>query len=122
MPNGVAWICCSWGGSITAGWPQPIWRENFQQFNPANFAIGGDQTQNVLWRLRNDTIGKLDPRAVVLLIGVNNFGYGNHTPEEVYQGVNAITTNVHAAFPKAKILLLGILLFGEHAIGPNRQR
>src|SRR5438128_167550 len=40
------------GDSITEGWngPKDVWTKNFSQWKPANFGIGGDRTQHVLWR------------------------------------------------------------------------
>src|SRR5262245_37202919 len=48
------------GDSITDGWRnagQPIWDQHWAQYKPANFGIGGDTTQGVLWRMQN---GELD--------------------------------------------------------------
>ena len=47
------------GDSITAGWggKKDIWNAAFEQYKPANFGIGGDRTQHVLWRILN---GELD--------------------------------------------------------------
>ena len=101
------------GDSITEGWPDEIWNEHFGRYKPANFGIGGDKTQNLLWRLQNGSVGNLNPDGVVLMIGVNNFGLGTDTPEEVALGVEAVVGEIEAAFPNAKILLLGILPFSE---------
>ena len=52
-PVGVLFI----GDSITAGWAQPtrkhIWETYYGKWQPANFGIGGDQTQHVIWRITN---------------------------------------------------------------------
>ena len=48
------------GDSITAGWRgggKAVWEKNFAPLKAANFGIGGDRTQHVLWRLQN---GELD--------------------------------------------------------------
>src|SRR5262245_52518639 len=40
------------GDSITDGWRnagQPVWDQHFAPLKPANFGIGGDTTQGVLW-------------------------------------------------------------------------
>ena len=75
------------GDSITEMWPADAFEANFGRYDPANFGIGGDKTQNLLWRLRNGAVGQLDPKVVVLMIGVNNFGLGDDTPEDVFRGV-----------------------------------
>ncbi|HWB20272.1 MAG TPA: hypothetical protein VG711_08235, partial [Phycisphaerales bacterium] len=42
------------GDSITEGWlgaGKPVWEELDKNYHVANFGIGGDRTQHVLWRL-----------------------------------------------------------------------
>src|SRR5210317_98281 len=59
-----------WGDSITEGWKgEKAWNELFEPLGAVNFGIGGDMTQNLLWRLDNGSTGNLDPDRVVLLIG-----------------------------------------------------
>jgi len=103
------------GDSITEGWPEGIWSEHFGAYRPANFGIGGDKTQNLLWRLQNGSVGQLDPKVVVLMIGVNNFGLGTDTPEQVMRGVERVIRESEVVYPNAHIVLLGILPYGEEA-------
>jgi GDSL-like Lipase/Acylhydrolase family len=62
------------GDSITAGWGghKEIWEKAFGSYEPANFGIGGDRTQHVLWRIQNGELETIKPKAVVLMIGTNN--------------------------------------------------
>lgn len=108
------------GDSITEGWDQAIWQQHFSQYRPANFGIGGDHTGNVLWRLQNGNYGKLQPKTVVLLIGVNNLGFLNATPEQVCSGVKAVLKSLRAMYPEAKILLNGIFPFEKSGLSPKR--
>lgn len=108
------------GDSITEGWPAPLWQKYFAPYKAANFGVGGDQTGNVLWRLENGDIEKLNPKVVVLMIGINNFGLNNEGPKEVFQGVEAVVTTLHTAFPNAKILVNGIFPYQEAAQSPMR--
>src|SRR5262249_1763841 len=63
------------GDSITQGWnDNEAWKRHYGPRKAANFGIGGDRTEHVLWRLENGTIDGLSPRAVVLMIGTNNIG------------------------------------------------
>src|SRR5215204_3349408 len=64
------------GDSITAGWAKngnEVWEERYAKLNAANFGIGGDRTQHVLWRIQNGELdGAMKPKVIVLLIGTNN--------------------------------------------------
>lgn len=114
------------GDSITEGWTwgdnQTIFDKTFGKYTTANFGIGGDQTQNLLWRLQNGSVGKLQPKLVVLMIGTNNFGHSNHTPEQVAGGVRAVIDEITRAFPDARILLMGVLPYGHEATSDSRVR
>lgn len=110
------------GDSITAAWPWKIWQKHFAEFNAANFGIGGDKTQNVLWRLEHGATGKLSPKVVNLLIGVNNFAHDNASPESVFDGVRAVVDKLHQSFPKAQIIVNSILPWGEQPNTTKRQQ
>src|SRR5947209_8986528 len=80
------------GDSITQGWGgagKEVWKERYEPLKAANFGIGGDQTQHVLWRI---TEGKelegISPKVAVLMIGTNNLG--GPKPEQIAGGVTAI--------------------------------
>jgi len=110
------------GDSITEGWTQGIWDESFAPHKAANFGIGGDQTQNLLWRLRNGSAGQLDPELIVLMIGVNNLFLGGDQPEDIYYGVEAVIQEIAKRFDRAEVLLLGLLPVGEEAGTETRQK
>ena len=99
------------GDSITAGWDgnagKKVWAEKFDKWNAANFGIGGDRTQHVLWRVtEGKELDGIDPKVIVMMIGTNNFG--SNTPEQIADGVKAILGEFHKQKPKAKVLLLGV--------------
>ncbi len=108
------------GDSITEGWQfnQPLWQKSFGGWKPANFAIRGDQTQHVLWRLQAGEFTGLKPKGFVLMVGTNNSG--NTTPEETAGGIEAIVKEVHKQSPTTKILLLAIFPRGADAKDPKR--
>ncbi|RYY73952.1 MAG: mucin-desulfating sulfatase [Gammaproteobacteria bacterium] len=108
------------GDSITAGWNRNIWQKTFSQYRPANFGIGGDHTGNVLWRLEHGDKGKLKPKVVVLLIGVNNFGHLNETPQQVFEGVKKVVKRIRKNYPSAKILVNAIFPFEASPSSPKR--
>jgi lysophospholipase L1-like esterase len=107
-----------------------------------NFGIPGDETQHLLWRMRN---GELDfsppvPRTFVVLIGTNNMtkwgtaplapgekepkriSVVNCTNEETFLGVQACVKELRARMPQSKILLLGILPRDGTPDATSRQR
>lgn len=109
------------GDSITAGWggQKAIWEKAFGAYKPANFGIGGDRTQHVLWRIENGELETIKPKAVVLMIGTNNVG--GDSAEAIAKGVTAIVKTIRAKQPQAKILLLAVFPRGEKA-APNPGR
>ena len=111
------------GDSITAGWggkdKQEIWNKAFEAYTPANFGIGGDRTQHVLWRIQNGELDGIKPKACVLMIGTNNSG--SDSAEGIAKGVTAIVETIRTKQPQAKILLLAVFPRGEKA-SPNPGR
>lgn len=73
----------------------------------ADFGIGGDRTQFVLWRARNGELDGTGARVVVLMIGTNNLA--SATPENVARGVAAIVDTVRAKLPDATVVLNALL-------------
>ena len=62
------------GDSITAHWRDKgldIWNKCYVPQHAANFGIGGDQTQHVLWRIENGELDGFHLKVVVLMIGIN---------------------------------------------------
>jgi lysophospholipase L1-like esterase len=108
------------GDSITAGWDWSIWEKNFKPLNAANFGIGGDNTGNVLWRLQHGAVGNLQPTLIVLLIGVNNIGGLQESPEQAADGVTRVVQQLQLAWPNSKILLNAVFPFDQDAKSPNR--
>jgi lysophospholipase L1-like esterase len=98
------------GDSITQGWGgagKEVWKERYEPLHAANFGIGGDQTQHVLWRItQGKELEGIHPKGVVLMIGTNNMG--RDSAEEIAAGVKAIVEALRQKLPDAKILLLGI--------------
>ena len=52
------------GDSITAGWKgrgKEVWAKHWAPLKAANFGIGGDRTEHILWRLQNGNYDGLKP-------------------------------------------------------------
>lgn len=97
------------GDSITDFWHgdgAKIWDREFAPLQSANFGIGGDRIENVLWRAQNGELDGMAPKVVVLLIGTNN------TPDDSVEAITAghvaLVSEIRHRLPGAKILVLGI--------------
>ena len=110
------------GDSITAGWDWQIWEKNFTPLKAANFGIGGDNTGNVLWRLQHGAIGNLQPKLIVLLIGVNNIGGLQETPTQAAAGVTKVVQQLQLAWPNSKILFNAVFPFDQAPSSANRAK
>jgi lysophospholipase L1-like esterase len=107
------------GDSITDGWRKngkAAYDQNFEPLKSANFGIGGDRTQHVLWRLQNGELDGIDPKVCMLMIGTNN---GKDPADDVVAGITAIIKEFQKKSPSTKILLLAIFPRGEK---PNPAR
>lgn len=118
------------GDSITDGWRtrgKEIWDREYAPLKAANFGIGGDRTEHVLWRLRNGEAEGYQPKAVVLMIGTNNTGFERdgttprNTTPEIIEGVTTVVQDLRADFPNAKILLLAIFPRAEQGSDRREQ-
>ena len=111
------------GDSITDGWHwdtggRRIWEKTFAPRHAANFGIGYDRIQNVLWRVENGELDGISPKVVVLLIGTNNTGNEDdgkprNTTPEIIGGISNLVGRIEAHLPQAKIILFGIFPRGE---------
>ena len=105
------------GDSITECWDTKgleVWNQVYEPMRGANFGVGGDTTQNVLWRItEGGALNGISPGVVVLMIGTNNLGLLDDKPAAVAKGVAAIVDVVQSRFPEAEILLLSIFPRGR---------
>lgn len=96
------------GDSLLAHWPRQNGEFLFDDEPVLNLAMGGDQTQNVLWRLQNMALEEAAPEQVVLLIGTNNLRRGASVCG-VVQGVRAVAHTLQQQWPEAHLTLVGLL-------------
>lgn len=112
------------GDSITEGWRgggKDIWMQRYEKIGAFNFGIGGDRTQNVLWRLSQGQADHLHPKLIVLLIGTNNLGLGDSV-ENTVSGVKAVVSEYQKRCPESIILLQGIFPRGARPADEVRTR
>lgn len=110
------------GDSITARWRGgELWEKHWGSYRAVNMGIGGDRTQNVLWRLQNGELEGYKAKLFVVMIGTNNLFDKQTEPAHAAAGVRAILDLIQAKQPQAKILLLGIFPRGEKP-NPGRDK
>jgi lysophospholipase L1-like esterase len=109
------------GDSITDGWRnagQTLWDQHFAPHKAANFGIGGDTTQGVLWRMQNGELEGYKAKLIVLMLGTNNI---NRNPnDDIVEGDRLIVQEFRKRQPQAKVLILGIFPRGVEATNPYR--
>ncbi len=103
-PIGVLFL----GDSITQGWTKAphVWEHYYGKWQPANFGIGGDQTQHVIWRIENGELDGISPKVVVLMLGTNNTGA--HDAAEIAAADKKIVQLIRAKLPQTKVLVVGV--------------
>lgn len=106
-------ITQGWGGSPidSAPWSQ-AWQNRFGRLRTVNAGIGGDRTESVLWRLEHGLLDGVTPRAVVLMIGVNNAPHvaaNGVPPEAVAQGIALCVENVRLKAPSAQVVVVKVV-------------
>ncbi len=110
------------GDSITDFWQKrglAIWTARFTKYHPIDFAISGDVTQSVLWRLAHGQAEGMHPKLIALMIGTNNMKETS-TPEQIAGGVSAIIAEYQKRCPDAVILLQAIFPRSQEPTDPFR--
>jgi lysophospholipase L1-like esterase len=122
-PCDIVWF----GDSIGRGWGGrpgedfiPEWRALFGGYKTLNYSIGGDATQNVLWRMLHGEGEGVNPRLVVIAIGTNNLWDGGVPPDAIAAGVRRCTKVARRQFPGAKVLVVAPLPIAREPNSPNR--
>jgi lysophospholipase L1-like esterase len=103
------------GDSITDYWRNKgsnVWAKFYGERHAADFGIGGDRTQHVLWRIENGELDGINPKVIVLMIGTNNSK--SDSPDQISEGVEKIVSETRFKCPKCKILLLAIFPRNRH--------
>ena len=112
------------GDSITHGWDGKL-DAHFPDLKITNIGISGDRTEQTLWIINNLDWKKSHPKVIMLMIGTNNTGHRNRdqeSPQDTFEGIQAIITNLREKTPDTKILLLAIFPRGEMAGDQARVR
>jgi lysophospholipase L1-like esterase len=111
------------GDSITHFWEdrgRKVWDKYYAPRGALNLGFSGDRTEQLLWRIDHGTFGGLNPKLLVMLIGVNNIGHGRSNPVQTIDGIKAIVDRIEKKLPETKILLLAVFPWGEKPDNPRR--
>ncbi|MDP5241195.1 GDSL-type esterase/lipase family protein [Uliginosibacterium sp. 31-16] len=109
------------GDSITEGWASKapvLWQQQYGAHRPANFGIGGDRVEHVLWRLDNGELDGIAPKVIVLLIGTNNSA--SQSGAQIAASIRQIVELITRKRPQSRILLLGIFPRGPRRDASGR--
>ncbi len=112
------------GSSLVEYWGtegKPVWDANYPKLGAINYGIGGDKTENVIWRINNGELDGLNPKLVVLYIGSNNVPVVPSN-DDVVRGVNTVVTKLHEKLPNTNILLVGTFPRADQSNVPNMLR
>jgi lysophospholipase L1-like esterase len=104
------------GDSITQSWEDPgkaSWDKHIAPLGALNLGNSGDRTENVLWRLAEAPLTRLEAQHVVLLIGTNNLGHGTSNADETLAGIKAVAQLLVAQCPAATVHIVEIFPRGE---------
>jgi platelet-activating factor acetylhydrolase IB subunit beta/gamma len=93
------------GDSIMQLWPTDLLSQAFR-LRVLDAGIAGDNTWTLLSRLDNIDWSHQSPRYVILLVGTND---GFAPPCDIFLRIVAIVGRVRRLFPKARIIVTGIL-------------
>ena len=103
-------ITQQWGSPLDTGVLNDAWKKHFGGSKTVNLGIGGDKSQNVLWRLDHGGVEGLQPKAIVLMIGNNNMFFTPETSvEAATKGIEMCLKNLREKFPAAAIIVAKIL-------------
>jgi lysophospholipase L1-like esterase len=91
------------GGEATGG---RVWEAIFAPLKAADFAIAGDTTQGVLWRMQNGELEGFKAKLIVLMLGTNNTAA--NPVGQIIEGDRLIVEEFKKQQPQAKVLVLGV--------------
>lgn len=104
-------ITQSWTGShnrvAVKGGKRPIDVHFASHWKTASFGISGDRTEHLLYRTKNGNFDGLKPKAVVVMIGINNILSAKHNDRQISLGIFELTHSLKKKLPDTQIILLG---------------
>lgn len=106
------------GDSITRRWgaldyPELLdhWNKHFYGWNAANFAWGGDRTQNILWRMQNGELTGANPKLFAVQAGTNNLNNEDNDQfqiDSITAGIIEIVRTAREKVPNAEVVITAV--------------
>uniref|UniRef100_A0A0N5AFG1 SGNH_hydro domain-containing protein n=1 Tax=Syphacia muris TaxID=451379 RepID=A0A0N5AFG1_9BILA len=93
-----------------------IYRDHFAPLHCLCFGAFGEEISNLLWRLENKILEKLDPKVIVVSIGNCDTSLSQ---DEMLSGMKKIADSIKESKPKSKLFFLKLLPSGRR---PNKRR
>ena len=110
------------GDSLTQdGSGQAGWTERYAKLGAVNYGVGGDGTPQVLWRIREGLLDGIQPKVIVLCIGVNNIWAGFDAADTL-KGIETIVAAIRGKCPETKVLLIGNTHLTDDLVHRDRVR
>ena len=85
-----------------------------------SLGLSGDRTEHLLYRLEHGALSILQPKVVVLQIGINNVNSARHTGEETAGGIAALLDALGEREPQARVVVCGPFPVGATPDDPRR--
>ena len=93
---------------MTQGWEnadKEVWTSYYSGRHAANVGMSSDHAQHVLWRIEQGNLERIQPKAVILMIGTNN-AYAGDTADEIAEAVRAVVRKIRKRFPTTRSFCL----------------
>lgn len=88
--------------------------------NAVALGLSGDRTEHLLYRAREGALATLQPKLIVLQIGINNINAAKHTGGETAAGLRALVGRLIEGEPQASVLICGPFPCGASPDDPRR--
>jgi lysophospholipase L1-like esterase len=100
-----------WGGSpLDSGTMNAEWKKRLGTYKTINAGVGGDRIAHVIRLLDHRVIAGMEPRLVILMIGVNDLLFTPEADTEgVAHGIGKCVAKIRVTFPNADVIVAKIL-------------
>lgn len=109
------------GDSLFQGW-EPFLAKDFPGKTVWNFSVGGDRTQNLIWRLEQLQVSAPPPKAALILIGTNNLYDSGQEGCAAFEGIRSILKKTQETWPAMPIFVVTLPPRGADFLQSDAER